>query len=299
METTIIKGPSASIPIYRQCLELCRGRSFDNVELTARAGLFECLVESGAWEAALEASGGLLASLVARDDMMNLVDTRTTLAMLLCKLGREEEALPIVEWALEKGRQMSLPFLFCSVLLSAAMVYRSLRPLAVRAVLEDLRRLLDPSFAVYGVFRLPELLRNAHRHGSAEFSQGLTLWIEPRVPTLVCARGYGDALLAEAEGNAWEAASGFARAAAGWHDFGVPYEEAQALLGQGAASATLGQDRRGGEATDEGARDLRTVSGRSRPRKRPKRSCRIALCTREVRGSIHVRPPPLSSEILR
>ena len=29
------------------------------------------------------------------------------------------------------------------------------------------------------------------------------------------------------------AAAGFAAAASAWHDFGVPYEEAQALLGQG------------------------------------------------------------------
>ena len=49
------------------------------------------------------------------------------------------------------------------------------------------------------------------------------------------------ALLAEATGDVREAADRFADAAARWHDFGVPYEEAQALLGQGRSLARLGR----------------------------------------------------------
>ena len=47
------------------------------------------------------------------------------------------------------------------------------------------------------------------------------------------------ALLAEVRGAQEAAAVGFADAAARWHDFGVPYEEGHALLGQGRCLAAL------------------------------------------------------------
>jgi hypothetical protein len=77
-------------------------------------------------------------------------------------------------------------------------------------------------------------------------AEELTLWIPTGLPTQRCVRGYGDALLAEARGEYQAAAAGFADAAARWRDFGVPYEEAQALLGRGRCLAAL---HRAAEAT--------------------------------------------------
>ena len=50
-----------------------------------------------------------------------------------------------------------------------------------------------------------------------------------------------DALLAEDDDDLEAAAAGFADAAARWHDFGVPYEEGHALLGQGRCLVALGR----------------------------------------------------------
>jgi hypothetical protein len=50
-----------------------------------------------------------------------------------------------------------------------------------------------------------------------------------------------EALLAEADGDHEAAAAGFGDTAPRWHDFGVPYEEAQALLGQGRCLEALGR----------------------------------------------------------
>ena len=47
--------------------------------------------------------------------------------------------------------------------------------------------------------------------------------------------------IAAARGEHEAAAAGFADAAARWRDFGVPYEEAQALLGQGRCLVALGR----------------------------------------------------------
>jgi hypothetical protein len=51
----------------------------------------------------------------------------------------------------------------------------------------------------------------------------------------------GRAIIADARGEHEAAAAGFADAAARWHDFGVPYEEAQALLGEGRCLMALGR----------------------------------------------------------
>jgi hypothetical protein len=48
-------------------------------------------------------------------------------------------------------------------------------------------------------------------------------------------------LLDEVDGKHEAAASGFADAASRWHNFGVPCEEAQALLGQGRCLVALGR----------------------------------------------------------
>ena len=47
--------------------------------------------------------------------------------------------------------------------------------------------------------------------------------------------------MCEAEGRHEIAADMFTDAAARWQEFGVPYEEAQALLGQGRCLVTLGR----------------------------------------------------------
>jgi hypothetical protein len=49
-------------------------------------------------------------------------------------------------------------------------------------------------------------------------------------------------LLAETSGAHEAAAARFAGAAVGWSDFGMPYEEAQALLGQGRCLVALGRE---------------------------------------------------------
>ena len=62
----------------------------------------------------------------------------------------------------------------------------------------------------------------------------------PVVPAGRHLRNGFSALLAEDRSQYEAAAVGFAAAAAGWRDFGVPYEEAQALLGQGRCLLALG-----------------------------------------------------------
>ncbi|MCX6363551.1 MAG: hypothetical protein NTW58_05170, partial [Actinobacteria bacterium] len=65
--------------------------------------------------------------------------------------------------------------------------------------------------------------------------------VEPIYPlgdyALIAAR----AILDEHAGRRADAAAGFADAAARWHEFGVPYEEAQALCGEARCLVALGR----------------------------------------------------------
>ena len=134
-----------------------------------------------------------------------------------------------------------MPTLLSFTLVAAATACAHADPSAARRLLEELPDTLDSSFAYYRVCDLPQMLRTAHSTGPLELAERLTVWIEPRLPGQRCARTYGDALLAEAHGEYETAAAGFADAASRWRDFGVPYEEGHALLGQGRCLAALGR----------------------------------------------------------
>ena len=84
------------------------------------------------------------------------------------------------------------------------------------------------------------------RCGDRTLAEKLTGSLEPLQPLSRHAIVAAQALVSEAGEEYETAASGFADAAARWHDFGVPYEEGQALLGQGRCLAALG---RASEAT--------------------------------------------------
>jgi tetratricopeptide (TPR) repeat protein len=239
IEMQLLQGPVGALPVCRLCLELCRDRNFHIAELDARAMMVEVQFEGGAWDDALETSIGLIESLEAHEEAWSLVDLRSTLALLLARRGRRVEALRLVEWSLERARQMPVQNLLCSALVVASSAHASVDQGAALALLRELQGALDPSFAVYGVYRYPEMLRTAHLVGPQSLAEQLTNSMEPRVPTQHCSRGHGDALLAEARREYGDAAAGFADTAARWHEFGVPYEEAQALLGQGRCLVAL------------------------------------------------------------
>ena len=65
--------------------------------------------------------------------------------------------------------------------------------------------------------------------------------IEPVLPPLAHALASAHALLAEVRGEHEGAAVASPMRPVRWHDFGVPYEEAQALLGQGRCLVALGR----------------------------------------------------------
>ena len=74
-------------------------------------------------------------------------------------------------------------------------------------------------------------------------------------------------LLAEARGEHEAASAGFAAAATGWHEFGMVYEEGQALLGQGRCLVALGERRRRQCRSLQPARSSRALEPSRRSRR--------------------------------
>jgi urease accessory protein UreF len=90
-------------------------------------------------------------------------------------------------------------------------------------------------------FTYPHGVRAALWLGEVQLAERLLNAIEPTRLLNEHVLVTGSALLAEARGELKPAANEFGEAAERWHDFGVPYEEAQALLGQGRCLVALGR----------------------------------------------------------
>ena len=89
------------------------------------------------------------------------------------------------------------------------------------------------------VWLVPEALRTALRCSGVELGEELRHRGDGTLPIHLAVKASVDALLAESHGDAEAAAVAFVAAASRWHEFGVPYEEAQALLGQGRCLVAL------------------------------------------------------------
>ena len=88
---------------------------------------------------------------------------------------------------------------------------------------------------------LTRMARTAVTLGRPDLAAGLMARIDLATPFHQNLRCTVAAMVGEADGELNEAAAGFADVAVRWHDFGIPYEEAQALLGQGRCLAALGR----------------------------------------------------------
>ena len=95
----------------------------------------------------------------------------------------------------------------------------------------------DASMTVFAL----TAVRAALGLGEAGLARELAGSRDPRLPLNRITSDHIAACLAEADGEHDTAAAGFADTARRWHDFGVPYEEGHALLGQGRCLAALGR----------------------------------------------------------
>ena len=88
---------------------------------------------------------------------------------------------------------------------------------------------------------VPDAVRTALACGALDVAEDLRHRGDGGLPIQRMVMKTGGCLVAAGSGGLDEASAGFAEMALRWRDFGVPYEEAQALLGQGRCLLALGR----------------------------------------------------------
>jgi hypothetical protein len=231
---SLFEGPSAALRLRREGLEAAQRRGVEQMALALRMGLVDDLLWTGEWEEALAEVERLLPDLEQTEDVRDLLWVRTNQLLLLACRGEYAVAEPLLDWAEKKASATEEPCAGACGLLAVAAVRMGL---GGEATSLDLLRACGETPQVAGgsdfIARLPQAVRTALAAGDSDLAEVLVEGIEPIYPlgehALVTAR----ALLDESAGTQAKAVAGFADAAVRWHGFGVPYEEAQALLGEG------------------------------------------------------------------
>ena len=251
-----IRGPVAALEMQKEGLDFSLHRGIDYFALAFRALLVETLGNLGEWTRALEQAAEVQPDLERAEDTIDLLLVRSHLSLILSRTGRVDEAAPWFTWLSETGRATDIVFLKTYAMLATAEVQMTTGQ--GDAALAMLREWvwLTPIYSEPAWFAfVPGAVRTALTCGDAGLAQRIARSFEPNLPLQEHARTVACACLAEARAEREAAAVGFAAGAAGWHDFGMPYEEAQALLGQGRCLVALGR-RQEAAAPLAGAREI-------------------------------------------
>jgi class 3 adenylate cyclase/tetratricopeptide (TPR) repeat protein len=195
--------------------------------------LVESLGLMGEWDEALAKAAELIPSLEKSDAGSDLVIVRTQEAVLRAARGEAELVKPFVGWLSQQGLRSEIPWIRAYALLAVAPVRLGLGDTdGALATLTEWESLPRPGSGPNYVAYLPEAVRTALAGHDAGLAARLVEGIESVLPMQRSVLCTVRSLLAQQRGEGEAAAAGFADAASRWHDFGVPYEEAQALLGR-------------------------------------------------------------------
>ena len=196
----------------------------------------------GRLNGALDRFDELSASLTQRDDQYALACCTVGRAAVLVTMGRGQEAIKCAREAVERAAGWDDPGTMggarTEMVLALSLLGEKRQALDL---LEEIAR--EPRVVGYqgDEDRLPELMRCAVHLGRPQLVSRLHEGMEPTMPLMADILASSGAMVAEAAGDVETAVAGYADAASRWHDFGVPYEEAQALLGQGRCLVALGR----------------------------------------------------------
>jgi class 3 adenylate cyclase/tetratricopeptide (TPR) repeat protein len=249
-------GPARGLRIHREGRDFAERRGIGQFVLWLGRAAIEDLVWAGRWDEAADAARELTPKLEAAEDVLDLMLVRANQVLMDAQRGADPEG-SVLRWLEEVERGMEPEVDVCCDVAVALHRQRAGDAAGALRLLEDFRSQVG-SMAFERVWRLPTACRIALEGGDPDLARRLADGVEPLMPVHEHVLATTAGLLAEARGEHAAAAESFAVAAAGWHDFGVPYEEAEALLGRGRCLTALG-----GSADARGpASDARAIFAR-------------------------------------
>jgi hypothetical protein len=240
-----VRGPRAARELLSECLKFARSRGLEAYVVSTQGALAETARDLGEWDLALDEASRLDATVEGRKGVWDLLIMRGVQALVLAARGEPGAVEPFVSWLEKNGRETEVIWAKALALLAASSVRLRLRE--TPAALSLLREWLATPHALLSYFGLvPESIRTAMAAGDGELACRVAQALEASLPPATLplhehVRSAVRALAAETRGEYGAAAAGFADAAGRWRQFGMPYEEEHALLGQGRCLVTLGR----------------------------------------------------------
>ena len=187
---------------------------------------------------------------VAAEDWMGQVDLHAAETRIQARRGELSHSglMDWVQQTVERARELGEPQYLGGLLALAAIAWTAVGEAHDAApLLAELEQVPDVRHTLDYLRSLPDLVRIAIAAGEPDLAARLADGPEPMYQLDQHAAVTARALLAEQHGEHAEAAALFADAAGRWERFEVPWEQAQALLGQGRCLLALRRPAEGGE----------------------------------------------------
>jgi hypothetical protein len=229
-----IEGPRARLETLREGSAFSEHRGIEEFVLGTAGEMVSTLVELGFYHDAEAMARDLVPRLEGAKDMLGLLTVRSALVRILGSRGELTAAASLADWAIERAKEFPDPQYLAQALPPAAAVRLGMGdPPGAAALLSDLAGTPNVRDSPHFLAALPQAVRTAIGAGDPDLAERLGEGVGPRYPmhehVLVTVRG----LLAEHRGEHAGAVDLLADAAERWERFEIPWERAQALLGQG------------------------------------------------------------------
>jgi tetratricopeptide (TPR) repeat protein len=239
--TWLVEGLRQRLGLAREGARFAKRRGIDEMALWLDTETAAALADLGALQEAMSLAGELALRLEETGSILSLLLVRSTQLSALTKRGEQEAAAALEQWVVQHAREYARPDpLALAYPPAAALRVAQGDAPGARVLLAELGQAHVAWTTAYPA-NLATAIRAALAAGAPDLAAELAGALQPRYPLEQHAMVTARALLAEHPGQHAEAAALFATAAGRWKRFEVPWEHAQALLGQGRCQLALGQ----------------------------------------------------------
>jgi class 3 adenylate cyclase/tetratricopeptide (TPR) repeat protein len=250
------EGPAPALDTLRTAMALARARGLEAATDTIIGSTINVLWDLGALDEALDLVRELERRSTADRSVLSRAEGWSYEALVLVLQGRANLIEDRLEWIATTMRASGSAEYGVVGLGACAIAWAALgQPDAAAALLVEIaaspgmRRQM--TYAIY----LPPLVRAALSVGAGAVARRLVEGVEPAYPFAAHALVTTRAAFAETDGELATAAAAYSDAASRWASFGIPYEQALALLGAGRCLIGLGRSAEAAPSL-RGAREL-------------------------------------------
>jgi class 3 adenylate cyclase/tetratricopeptide (TPR) repeat protein len=225
------EGPAAGLAEWERALELAEHRNVHSQAIYTKGAALWALLEAGEWDRVLAWSDDLLALSPGRLDPAVWVTAMVTRAHVLLARGRRSDVVDPTELLDVAERTQELAARAPALAAAAAIALADGDAEAAIGRLEAFASVTEGVAAEYRALELVRAVRLSLAAGREDIAERLVASSDPLVLRDRMHYMAAVAMLAESHGDP-DASEAYAEVAERLHDYGDPFEQATALLGQ-------------------------------------------------------------------